>query len=427
MPAPRRDPPLASTLLSDSNKPLPALFPTPTPELALLHDKLYNLVALILRAYVREWYMRISPRDDTLLPTINNLLVLTLSPVLEIDLPRLNDLILVDLPVLLTTHVRTYWESRGAVNINPGALDHAYHARLPLVTVALQTSSVPVEVPTALAEALSQPLTFKPPAAEETYALSPVYLTALSDALLSLQLPPEDYASDAERLIVREVLARAVLENIGKRLSAPWFWVQLGIKLIPPKRQRPRRTLWGSIAHMYTVLLSCVHFIWAAGVFIVQEMRQATTPKHKHVAGPWLALVRAILVGPGVITPTPVFIPWALLLLESVCLILTPILDRLLPRLLDHAMTPKTGIKLLDMAERVLFPNGWPTPTILPTPEEAIELDLTFRQRVRERGIPDYLVDPLSDSGCNAHLVGLVINAVAAAVIPDLASHRSLL
>lgn len=275
-------------------------------------------------------------------------------------------------------------------------------------------------VPAALAEALSEPLSAKPEQEEETYALSPVYLTALADSLLSLHLPPADYASDAERLIVREVLARAVLASIGRRLSAPWFWAQLGIKLLPERQPKQPRSVFKAVKKLYSAGIALLLFLYASAKFIIEELRSTQTPSRKRVLDPWLALLHA-LVEPTIF-PTPIWLSLVLLFLDSTALVLSPFFDRLLPHLLDHLLTPKMGIKVLDLAERVLFPNGWPQPSIDPTPEEAEELDTLFRQRLRERGAPDYLIDPISDPGCNAHLVGMIYNAVVAAVVPDLAS-----
>lgn len=409
MPAPRRDTPLANSLLAPTGKPLPRLFPTPTDDLSLLHAKLYNFIALILRAHINQWYTRISPNDQALLPTINDLLHRVLPPLLELDSELISTLLLTDLPVILTTHIRTYWDARAAIQITPGALDKAYHARLPLQSVSLQPIAAPVAVPMALAEALAAPLSDKPALAEEVYALSPEYLTALTDTLLALHLPPADFESDAERLIIQEVLARAVLANIGRKLSAPWFWAQVGIKLLPPPKPRDIRA---TLYRAYSVLIVAVSFLWTTcrGLF-------HTRPARGRVADPWLILLRTLVETPG---PTPIYVSLLLLLFESLCLLLSPVIDRLFPVLMDTLISPTTAIKLLDLGERILFPNGWPEQTIDPTPEEAVQLDMEVRQRVRERGLSDHLLDPLSHAGCNSHLVGMIYDSVVRAVVPTL-------
>ena len=49
------------------------------------------------------------------------------------------------------------------------------------------------------------------------------YIRHMIDRILYATLPPEDYASDAERAIVKEVLVKVVLVDIVPLLVQPWF------------------------------------------------------------------------------------------------------------------------------------------------------------------------------------------------------------
>jgi hypothetical protein len=151
----------------------------------------------------------------------------------------------------------------------------------------------------------------------------------------------------------------------------------------------------------------------------------------------WLAVAAAWLGTDGragLARPSwPVRTAWGCV--EIVTALLAPILDRLLPYLLEQHLNAKLGIKVVDLLERILFPNGYPgPPPVDPTPDEAKALDSALRQRVDELvprrlklcvtpvdgGSVDALVDPFSNAGCNAHLVGTLYNAVVAALLPEL-------
>lgn len=111
--------------------------------------------------------------------------------------------------------------------------------------------------------------------------------------------------------------------------------------------------------------------------------------------------------------------------------------DSLLPHLLlTHVLTPKTAFRVCDVVERILFPlDGYPAPTPPdPLPAEAQAIRERFEARLadlvpslaKNLFIPTQtelkqILDPIDDSGCNAHLVGLLLNAVVAALEPALA------
>ncbi|KAL1412545.1 hypothetical protein Q8F55_000291 [Vanrija albida] len=419
--------PLAHRLLASSpDTPLPPLFPAASDGALLAHERAYRLVALALRGYVQAWYIRISPRDRSLLPAINDVLVPLLAPLLTAvaeDPTPAADLLLLHVPVIAATHVSTYWHARAAVasGIARGddgeqlTLDAAYHARLPLLSVA----------PTA-----------------EGYALSPTYLTALADALLALRLPQKQYAADAERLIVREVLARAVLSTVGRRLAQPWFWAQILLKLLSEDKPRlpppPRRTGLKGFAdaflRLYVQLAAGLLALWNVAVWVRAALAASPPPdpRYRRLADPWLALGRAWLVERAGLEPAPLSTRLAWGTVEAVVGLASPAIDRLLPHLcVTRVLTPFTALRVADLLERVLFPDGYPGPSPPdPTPEEAAALDRRLRNAVSATRVfrhghmdTDKLVDPLADAGCNAHLVGMLYDTVVATLVPELALH----
>ncbi|KAJ9097619.1 hypothetical protein QFC21_004655 [Naganishia friedmannii] len=61
------------------------------------------------------------------------------------------------------------------------------------------------------------------------YEPSPAYLSALIDRILKAHLPPNDYASTAERAMITEIIANTILGNILRKCSEPWFLWRIGL------------------------------------------------------------------------------------------------------------------------------------------------------------------------------------------------------
>jgi hypothetical protein len=262
--------------------------------------------------------------------------------------------------------------------------------------------------------------------------------------------------------VVREVVARAVLGSVGKRLAAPWFYAQLALKLLgapgeplPWRKGKgegktasrepitPRKIL-DTARRAYIALATGLTVLYTLGAWLVAFMREAPPPQRRYtrVADGPMALART-LIGidgrSGLAAPTwPTRLVFAAV--EVLVALLSPVLDRLGPALAARALTAKTGLRVVDLVERILFPDGWPSPPpIEPTPEEARVLDAQFRRRVDEvlpafvkraiTAVPgenaaDALVDIVSDYECNAHLVALLLPAIVAALVPELLAHE---
>lgn len=427
----------------------PATF-TSDPAAALLHARIYHLIALALRAYIQQWYARLS-RDTTLLPTINEHVVAPIATrLLALDRGRVHTLLLAHVPTIAATHLRTLRAARASVEAGfAGSAAEAYHARLPLRAVAL--TPIPSFGPEAEDQLGTQG--HGQERAQE-YALSPTYLTALADALLASTLPEPEYASDAERLIVREVVARSVLGNIGKRLCAPWFWSELGLKLLTANASSTGYTsnsdpdltpldtapalaarLGAHAAHaldaltlLWSRLTSTLVFLWSTAIFLTAAWSGAPPPPSKGVLDPWLVLLHeaALFLSPP--SGPSLALRLSLNTLDALAILARPAADRLAPYLLDMVLTPTTGVRVVNLLERVLFPDGWPgPPPVEPSAEEAKEMQARLRAVLDERvklGVVGMEagrgVDVLSDGGCNAHLVGMLLDAIVLTLLPGL-------
>lgn len=129
---------------------------------------------------------------------------------------------------------------------------------------------------------------------------------------------------------------------------------------------------------------------------------------------------------------------------------------RLLPHLLKQHLTTSTALRLVDLLERLLFPlDGYPAPTppdptlleqqvmrreleerlSMAIPSESylfvpivrmVRMLLTRPDSIRSTLLPSHLelkalLDPISDVGCNSHMVGMVYTACIARLVPELA------
>lgn len=119
----------------------------------------------------------------------------------------------------------------------------------PETVTKMERPTTPQGIDESLADALSSSITGLPPrpptgslsadtstnshtSQAEPYTVSPQYLSYLVDRILESHLPKEDYASSAERTMITEVLGNAVLGNVLRKCSEPWFIWRIGLGLL---------------------------------------------------------------------------------------------------------------------------------------------------------------------------------------------------
>ncbi|VDC01904.1 unnamed protein product [Peniophora sp. CBMAI 1063] len=114
-------------------------------------------------------------------------------------------------------------------------------------------------------------------------------------------------------------------------------------------------------------------------------------------------------------------------------------LDRFLPYILyTRVLSLPNLVNVVSIAKRALFPNGYPAQAPPdPTPEEQAVMRALLAQRIVDRIPPavaplllgppeqrlataDALLEPLSDSACNAHLFVLILDAVLLTLFPEM-------
>lgn len=186
------------------------------PALVELNKELYDLLALILRAYVQIWWGQITPRDRDFLPQVTRVVTHVISDIerraSDIDL---TSLVLRQIPTLLDLHVNDY----RAVAIR---MDTVFTSVSPPPTVS------------SIFHLLQPHVAIQPNQEPGASIISEIYLRQLVENILRHSLPSQDWESETERLIVREIVACVVLGNVFKKLAQPWFLHQLILGLLKP-------------------------------------------------------------------------------------------------------------------------------------------------------------------------------------------------
>lgn len=224
------------------------------------------------------------------------------------------DFIVLDLPTILHLHVSTYRDSLHQESLDLGSLGDAYHARLPLLSVEKK---------------------------DETWQLSPLYLTSLADGILKHGLSVEEYGSTVERLMIRELIGRVILGGVGKRLCEDWFWYGLLLKFLPvprddtdiPKDQPPTTTRIGLLeraTNWVQRLYAMMMLIWTSIISIAALYSDAPIPRpeHRYCTQPWLLLGRALLEADQRNGYRPIIPRLLLGSFDIVVYLSSPILDR---------------------------------------------------------------------------------------------------
>lgn len=186
------------------------------PALVELNNELYDFLALILRAYVQTWWGQITPRDRDFLPQITQVLTHVIRDIeRRVSTVDLSNLALRQIPTLVDLHVSDY--RAAAVR-----MDTAFTNVSPAPTVP------------SIFHLLQPHVAIQPNQELGASAISEIYLRQLTENILRLSLPSQEWESETERFIVREIVACVVLGNVFKKLAQPWFLHQIVLGLLRP-------------------------------------------------------------------------------------------------------------------------------------------------------------------------------------------------
>ncbi|KAG9100830.1 hypothetical protein FS749_012549 [Ceratobasidium sp. UAMH 11750] len=384
------------------------------PALTDLNNELYDFLALALRAFVQTWWAQITPRDRDFLPQITRVL----SHFIQ-DIERrasnvdLSNLLLRQIPTLVDLHINDY------------------HTAAMRMGTAFTNLSPPPTV-TSIFHMLQPHVAIQPGQDVGSPIISEVYLRQLVENVLRLSLPREDWESEAERFIVREIVACVVLGSVFRKLAQPWFLQQLVLGLLSP---RPAIQLESteSLGHfqgfsfqsIVIFVLSAMQTVSGLALAIISAFQSVVTltqtanrlherqtrPTTKSSTLADISHKRSISdVKDSVTTPTPpiyadtpqdILAP-SLKLVDSLLQAETrlpassvifllrladklgqPWLERLVPFILSRAISPSSLSQILQAGKRSLFPNdGWPGP---PPVEPTTEEQLLIREQLEGR------------------------------------------
>lgn len=187
---------LFPTLPADAD--LPPLLASPAAA-PVLNAELYEFIALALRAYINPWWTKLTRYDKEFLPDITRILTCVLRT-LETRLlaTDLSPLIFRDLPTLLVQHCSDFRNAKAKLHTSYAA---GGAATLPQLFHHLQPHM----------------------AIGSDGRIDDVYVRQAVDHILKACLPPEDYDSEAERYIVREIILSVLLKSVIPRVTQPWF------------------------------------------------------------------------------------------------------------------------------------------------------------------------------------------------------------
>lgn len=228
------------------------------PALVELNTELYDFLALTLRAFVQTWWSQLTPRDRDLLPQITRVLTHVMQDIEQrasnVDFASLA---LRQIPTLVDLHINDY---RAAA-------------------IRIDTNFTNISPPPTVSGIfrLLQPHVAIQPTQEGNAIISEIYLRQLVENILRLSLPQQDWGSEAERFIVREIVACVVLSNALRKLAQPWFLHQIIFGLLKPRSSAQSEVSMGPHSNMlHTRISPQVHRIFHA-------FSQPFIPDHRHI------------------------------------------------------------------------------------------------------------------------------------------------
>lgn len=193
---------------------LPPLFLSPTCPREL-HDEVYDLIALALRAFVNTWWAKLTRYDREFLPQITSIVTHVVRSLeqrlLDADLSLL---VFSDIPALITQHYKDYRQatSKASTSYATGgalSLPQLFHQLQPHMAISSDGS------------------------------LDEEYYRQVFDYILRECLPPEDYAPEAERFIAREIILKVVIKDLIPRIAQPWFLQKTVLDILGPSLDVP--------------------------------------------------------------------------------------------------------------------------------------------------------------------------------------------
>ncbi|EJD04028.1 uncharacterized protein FOMMEDRAFT_82547 [Fomitiporia mediterranea MF3/22] len=174
----------------------PPILPRASPE---LNAELYDFIALALRAYITPWWSKITRYDSEFIPHVASVIVEVIRVLVSrLEAAGIAQLVYGAVPTVVEQHYADY---RAAASKVGSA--YASGGSAPLESLFHQHQSHM--------------------GIDADGNIDASYIRHLLDLILQACLPMEDQESDAERTIIREVIAKVILKDVVPMLSQPWF------------------------------------------------------------------------------------------------------------------------------------------------------------------------------------------------------------
>ncbi|KAH0838606.1 hypothetical protein J3R83DRAFT_6928 [Lanmaoa asiatica] len=435
---------------------LPPLFLSPAcpPE---LNDEVYDLIALALRAFVNTWWTKLTRYDKEFLPQITSIVTHVVHSLeqrlLDADLSLL---VFGDIPTLITQHYKDFRQAlfKASTSYAGGALSlsQLFHQLQPHIAISSDGS------------------------------IDEEYFRQAFDHVLKECLPAEDYAPEAERFIVREIMVKVVISDVIPRITQPWFLQKLVLDMLGPSSdvsEQPSVSSTSAHGHsrlskssIIVLLLSTIQKLSGMCIMLIHAYKQvihiipiinqtdcsgtrpgddsppvSMTPSVSsassgtHESEDTRDLTRGPLVMISeILQVQDRFAATALVQIVSLfCCSFQTFMNKLLCYLLyTWVLSTPSMLSVVRISKQTLFPGGYPGPApVDPTVEEQVVLREQLVKRIAER-VPmlarsvllgntgnntvERVVDGLSDEACNRHLAVFLVDALLLSVFPEMGS-----
>lgn len=416
----------------------PPILPDASPE---LNTELYDFIALALRAYITPWWSKVTRYDRDFVPHVAVVIGEVIRSLEKrfkaVDLPGL---LYCAVPILVGQHYADYRaasEKLGTSYASGGAatlpqLFHQYQGHMGI---------------------------------DADGRIDHTYIRHTLDLILHACLPIEDQESDAERTIIREVIAKVLVQDVVPMLCQPWFIHKMILDQLQSDKTAttiPMKTADASVSsssrasgpsfHSVVIfVLSTVQYLSGLCLTLINLYKQTVlivktvnaTPElpkvrlKRNYAFNLLQCVAEVIDVRERMATTAIFD-----ILETLLRLVSNFTDRFLVYMLQtHVVTEQRMIHIVKLSKQTLFPNGYPgPPPDIPTPEQqAITKEQVIRQI--EGKIPSVVsslilgpgkashetvvtaLEALSNEACNAHLVLFFLDLIVISLFPEYGIH----
>ncbi|ORY75935.1 PXA domain-domain-containing protein [Leucosporidium creatinivorum] len=420
-----------------------------SPAHATLDPLILDLLALICREHILTWYSSISRDPDrAFIQQVTSILIHVIQAV-EVRLAHVDlvGLLVLDLPSLLERHFADWDQATEKANTGHAHnfnRDNVFHLLQPHIAVSLSQAS---------------------PGGSLEPKVDKTYLRALVDNLLRLLLPPEDYRAETERGIVREIIVNTILGSVFTRVAQPWFLHSAIAKILegrqegeglaraaaeaaaqeetnrtgdPKSSTLPPSTVLDRAFAALSSALTLLHAITVSLSALYHTAIASPVPSHYRahppLVTPTLSFLVALLPSSPLVTQLVHYLSLPLALMSS---FVTSLIFYLVNEKMLNAGLVKT---VLEVATRVLFPNGHPAPK---EPDPDVDEQKEWKRRCEvavTKALPDkaatlllpphlpdrplvlarHLLRPLSSHVANVHLFILLIDLIVGKFFPEL-------